>query len=101
MGRRCIAGDGESADAAAWRAVRIPAGRLRGGVPARGRLLLFCVPALGLAPHVLHWRTAGAARALRSRAREGIRSLAAHASRELVGTRACDREQLEVVRVPG
>ena len=83
MGRRRVARDGEGAGSPARRALRIPAGGLRGRQPARRPVFLLRVPALGLASDVLHRRNPGAARALRALVRQGIRGLGADAASRL------------------
>ena len=63
-------------------------------------VLLLRLPALGLAAAVLHRRAAGAARAVRAHAREGIGGVGAHAARGLGRARPRHRLALEAVSLP-
>ncbi len=100
VGRRCVAGDGEGADPAARSLLGVPAAGLRGRLPARGAVLLRRVPALGVAPPVLHRRAAGAAGGVHPLPGEGVGGVAALAGAHLERARAGHRAALAAVPVP-
>src|SRR5689334_10046617 len=100
MGCRRLAGDGESAEAPSWRAVRTAAGGVRDGLSAGGRLLFLRFSALGLAADVFHRWLAGAARDLRAHAGARVGGVAAHATQGLEQPWPRNRVALEAVRLP-
>src|SRR6185436_12179970 len=67
------------------------------GLSARGARVSAGVSALGLAAAVLHRWAAGAARAVRARARPGVRGVARDATRDVVASGARDRRPLEAL----
>src|SRR5205807_8100626 len=92
--------DGKGPRAVAWRGLRAAATRIRGRLSARGAVLLLRVPALGLAPVVLHRRPAGPAGAVRASTRAGVRSMATDPTRQLARARSRHRRELERVPLP-
>src|SRR5256885_1109831 len=101
MGRRGVAGDGEGAGEAARRDVGTLAAGLRGRLSARRALLSVRVPALGLAAALLYRRPPRPARAVRARARAGVRRVARDAARDVVTPGPSNRGELETLPVSG
>ena len=77
--------------------VGVAPGRICGGVPARGPLLVGGTSALGLAADVFHWRLAGIAGDFRSFTCKRVRSVAKNSTRKLGPAWPRDRIALEVI----
>ena len=91
MGRRGVAGDGESTAKVARSFVWLSAGRLRGGLFAGSVLLFPGVSSVGLAANVCHRRAAGLVGDFRTVPGERIGGLAKNTTRKLAraGTGHC------------